>query len=102
MLRPALTFMAMPNQRGGMIEALVAAAGIGFLLGLRYRIPAAIIASAVAAAAGGVVACLTGASLWGVLIAPLAAMAALQCGYLAGLLAAVGVSRARLPGWRRD
>ncbi len=69
-----------------MLEALVLAGGLGFLLGLRYRVPAVVPASAVAAALGPVVAYLAGAGWWFVLAASAGAVVALQFGYLAGLL----------------
>jgi hypothetical protein len=78
-----------------MFEALIAAAGIGFLLGLRYRVPAVVVASAAAAIAGALIAYLKGASLWGVLLLPVGAVVALQCGYLGGLLVAFGVAHNR-------
>jgi hypothetical protein len=78
-----------------MFEALIAAAGIGFLLGLRYRVPAAVAASAAAVVAGALVAYLKGASLWAILLLPVGAVVALQCGYLGGLLVAFGVAHNR-------
>jgi hypothetical protein len=78
-----------------MIATLFAAAAIGVLLGLRYRVWAALAASAVAVAAGGVLVYFRNASFWDILVTPLATMTALQCGYLAGLLAVAGLSRAR-------
>jgi hypothetical protein len=69
-----------------MLEALVLAGGLGFLLGLRYRVPAVVPASAVAAVLGPVVAYLAGAEPWAIFIASVGAVVALQCGYLAGLL----------------
>ena len=78
-----------------MLEALVAATGIGFLLGLRYRVPAVVVASAVAAVAGAWIAYLKGASLWAILMLPVGAVVALQCGYLGGLLVAFGVAHSR-------
>jgi hypothetical protein len=71
---------------GGMREALVLAGGLGFLLGLRYRVPAVVPVSAVMAVMGSVVAYLSGAGPWLVVLAAVGAVTALQCGYLAGLL----------------
>jgi hypothetical protein len=78
-----------------MIEALIAATGIGFLLGLRYRVPAVVVASAAAAVGGAVIAHLKAAPLWAVLLLPVGVVIALQCGYLGGLLVAFGVSQTR-------
>jgi hypothetical protein len=69
-----------------MLEALVLAGGLGFLLGLHYRVPAVIPASAVAAVLGPAVAYLAGAEFWLVLVASVGAVVALQCGYLGGLM----------------
>jgi hypothetical protein len=82
-----------------MMEALVLAAGAGFLLGLRYRVPALVVASAAAVIAGPAIAHFTSAPTWMVLISPLTTLLALQCGYLGGLLLTYGVSRAK-PGQR--
>jgi hypothetical protein len=69
-----------------MLEALVLAAGLGVLLGLRYRAPAVVVGSGVAALMGPAVAYVAGASFWVVVIAPVGAVVALQCGYLGGSL----------------
>ncbi len=79
-----------------MLGTLVAAGGLGLLLGLHCRVPAVLVASAAVAMAGGTGALLTGASFLGALMLSLGAVAALQCGYLGGLLAAYAASRARL------
>jgi hypothetical protein len=55
-------------------------------------VAAALVASAAAAIAATVFALVTMTSRWSVLVAPLCAVAALQCGYLGGLLAASGVA----------
>jgi hypothetical protein len=73
-------------ERRQMLEALITAAGLGFLLGLRYRIPAVVAASAVVAAATFTLALMRGAPLWVVLIAPMGAIVALQGGYLLALM----------------
>jgi hypothetical protein len=78
-----------------MLEALVLAGGLGFLLGLRYRVPAVVPASAVAVVMGPVVAYVAGAELWLVLIASVGAVVALQCGYLGGLLLAFSATHAK-------
>jgi hypothetical protein len=78
-----------------MLEALVLAGGLGFLLGLRYRVPAVVPASALAAVMGPAVAYVTGAELWVVLIASVGAVVALQCGYLGGLLLTFSATRAK-------
>jgi hypothetical protein len=80
-----------------MFEALVVAAGSGFLLGLRYRPPALVAASALAAVIGPIIAHLTGASLWIVLLASVGAVVALQCGYLGGSLLNFSITRSN-PG----
>jgi hypothetical protein len=77
-----------------MLEALVLAAGLGFLLALRFRVPALVAASAVAIVLGPVIAHLTGAPSWAVLSAPLVVLVALQCGYLGGLLLTYTLTRA--------
>jgi hypothetical protein len=69
-----------------MLEALITAAGLGFLLGLRYRIPAVVAASAAVAVATLTLALFRGAPLWVVLIAPMGAIVALQGGYLIALV----------------
>jgi hypothetical protein len=78
-----------------MLEALVLAAGLGFLLGLRYRVPIIVIASAGAAIMAPAVAYVAAASFWAVVIAPALALVALQCGYLGGLLLSFMVTRAK-------
>ena len=78
-----------------MLEALVLAGGLGFLLGLRYRVPAVVPASALAAVMGPAVAYVAGAELWVVLIASVGAVVALQCGYLGGLLLTFRAMRAK-------
>jgi hypothetical protein len=78
-----------------MLEALVAATGIGFLLGLRYRVPAVVVAAAAAAVAGAVIAHLQGGSLGAILLLSVGAVIALQGGYLGGLLVAFGVAHTR-------
>jgi len=69
-----------------MLEALVLAGGLGFLLGLRYRVTAVVPASAAAAVLAPCIAYLGGAELWAVLLAAFGAVVALQLGYLGGLL----------------
>jgi hypothetical protein len=76
-----------------MLEALVVATGSGFVLGLRYRVPIVVVASAAAALLGPAVAYASGASFWTVAVAPAAAPVALQCGYLGGLLLSFMVAR---------
>jgi hypothetical protein len=78
-----------------MIGALVAAGGLGLLLGLRYRVPALLFASIAVAVAAAVVAVLAGASALAALGLSLGAVATLQCGYLGGLLVAYAASRAK-------
>jgi hypothetical protein len=80
-----------------MLETLVVAAGVGFLLGLRYRPPTLVVASAAAAVMGPVVAHLTGSSFRIVLLASVAAVVALQCGYLGGSLLNFTVTRTPKP-----
>jgi hypothetical protein len=79
-----------------MLEALVLAGGLGFLLGLRYRVPAVVPASAAVAAMGPVVAYLSGAEPWLLVLTSVGAVVALQCGYLGGfLLTFLTASRAK-------
>jgi hypothetical protein len=77
-----------PDWEEDMLGALVAAGGLGLLLGLRYRVPAALAASVVAAIAVGLIALITGASGWAVLAGATGAAVALQVGYVGGLLLA--------------
>jgi hypothetical protein len=69
-----------------MLEALSIAGGLGFLIGLRYRVLAVAVVSAAVAAVGAVVAYDAGAPLWIILLGPLAAVVALQAGYVAGVV----------------
>jgi hypothetical protein len=78
-----------------MLEALVLAGGLGFLLGLRYRVHAVVPASAAAAVLGPVVAYLAGAELWAILVASVGAVVVLQCGYLGGLLLTFRATRTK-------
>src|SRR5262245_44465411 len=78
------------------LEVFAACAGLGLLLSLRYRVPALIAATALLVPAGSAIGLLTGWPLWIAVLAAGSAAAALQCGYLAGLLAACGASRAGL------
>ena len=84
-----------------MLEALALAGGLGFLLGLRYRVPAVVPASAAAALMGPAVAYVSGSELWVVLVASAGAVVALQCGYLGGLLLTFSATRAK-PGHDHD
>jgi hypothetical protein len=77
-----------------MLGALVAAGGVGLLLGLCFRVPAVIFASAGAAIVSVGVAQAIGASPWAVLLLPIGAVVALQCGYLGGLMLGLATSRA--------
>jgi hypothetical protein len=69
-----------------MLEALFVAGGLGFLLGLRYRVLAAVVASAAIAVASPAVAYTAGAPVWTIVLAPLTAVVALQAGYVAGVI----------------
>jgi hypothetical protein len=69
-----------------MLEALLLAGGLGFLLGLRYRVPVVVPASAGAFVLGAVVSYLAGAKLWIILVLSVGAVVVLQLGYLGGLL----------------
>lgn len=82
-----------------MLEALLASAGLGVLLGLRYRIPAVLVGSVAVAIAGVVLAWFIDASAWTMLTLPAGAVVALQLGYLGGLLLSHAASRARRTGW---
>jgi hypothetical protein len=85
-----------------MLEALVLAGGLGFLLGLRYRVPAVVPASAVTAVMGPVVAYLAGAEWWLILTTSIAAVVVLQIGYLAGLLLTYLTAPRARPDHHRD
>jgi hypothetical protein len=85
-----------------MLEALVLAGGLGFLLGLRFRVPAVVPASAVAAVMGPLVAHLASAGVWAVVGASVGAVVALQCGYLGGLLLSFLTARRAKPDHHRD
>lgn len=79
-----------------MLGAYATAATLGLLLGLRYRVAAAIAASGCAVIAGTAIAILAaGWPFWSALFAGFGAACALQCGYLAGLLLVHGVTRLR-------
>jgi hypothetical protein len=78
-----------------MLEALVLAGGLGFLLGLRYRVPAVVPASAMAAVMGPAAAYIAGAELWVVLVASVGAVVVLQLGYLGGMLLTFSATRAK-------
>jgi hypothetical protein len=69
-----------------MLEALALAGGLGFLLGLRYRVTAVVPASAAAAMLTTGTGYLGGFELWVVVLAAFGSVVALQLGYLAGLL----------------
>jgi hypothetical protein len=78
-----------------MLEALVLAGGLGFLLGMRYRVPAVVPASAMAAVMGPAAAYIAGAELWVVLVASVGAVVVLQLGYLGGMLLTFSATRAK-------
>jgi hypothetical protein len=78
-----------------MLAGYVTAATLGVLLGLRYRVAAAIAASALVLAAGTAVAMLGGWPVSTALLAALGAAGVLQCGYLAGLLLGAAAARFR-------
>jgi hypothetical protein len=69
-----------------MLEALALAGGLGFLLGLRYRVTAVVPASAVAALLTSSIGYLGGFELWVIGLAAFGSVVALQLGYLGGLL----------------
>jgi hypothetical protein len=69
-----------------MLEALALAGGLGFLLGLRYRVTAVVPASAAAAMVTSGIGYLGGSELWVVLLAAFGSVVILQLGYLGGLL----------------
>lgn len=82
-----------------MLWAYAAAGGLGLLLGLRYRVPAVVLASAAVALASVFVAPFAGWSLWATVVTAFVGVLALQCGYVAGLGLACAAARARL--WPR-
>jgi|SoiMethySBSTD1v2_1073268.scaffolds.fasta_scaffold933612_3 hypothetical protein len=69
-----------------MLEALILAGGLGFLLGLRYRVTAVVPASAAVAALTSGIGYLGGIELWLVVLAAFGSVVVLQVGYLGGLL----------------
>jgi hypothetical protein len=77
-----------------MLEAFVVAAGAGFLLGLRYRPPALVAASGLAALLAPAIAYLMGSSFWHVVLSSVGAVVVLQCGYVGGLLVNFSATRA--------
>jgi hypothetical protein len=85
-----------------MLEALVLAGGLGFLLGLRYRVPVVVPASAGAVVLGAVVSYLAGSELWIVVISAVGAVVALQLGYLGGLLLSFLTAPRAKPDHNRD
>src|SRR5262245_8569104 len=83
----------------GLLGTLLATAALGVLLGLRYRVPAVLLASFAVAIAGAVVAAFSGASVLAALALSWGGVAALQCGYVVGLL--IGYALWRVRRWRR-
>lgn len=69
-----------------MLWAYVFAGATGFLLGLRYRVPALLAASALAVLASPAVIALAAIPVWQALAMIAGTLAILQCGYLAGLV----------------
>lgn len=82
-----------------MLEEYAAAAGLGLLLGLRYRVAAVVAMSAALVVAVTAIGPFAGRSLWAALAAAFVAAFALQLGYLGGLLLMCAASRAR--SWPR-
>lgn len=82
-----------------MFWAYAAAGGLGLLLGLRYRVPAVLAASAAFALLSIAIAPFAGWSPWATLAVALGGAFTLQCGYLAGLMMMCAAARARL--WPR-
>ena len=80
-----------------MLWAFAAAASIGLVLGLRFRAPSVIVASAIVVAGGVAVAPLTGLPFWTALAGILGGLCALQGGYIVGLMLWCAVSRASGP-----
>lgn len=72
---------------------MVCLAAVGMLLGLRFRVPAALAGSFAAAVAGIVVAIAGGGATWDAATTAAVSVLALQVGYVLGLL----VSRSRRP-----
>jgi hypothetical protein len=78
-----------------MLWLYAGAAGLGLLLGLRFRVGAVIAASAVLVMASAILGPLLAEwSVWMVLSAVFGGPLALQCGYFAGLLLMCALSRA--------
>ena len=76
-----------------MLWAYAGVSGFGLLLGLRYRAPAVIVASAVLMLLGATICRLAGWSIWTAMAAAFSSVLALQCGYLVGLLLTCVASR---------
>jgi hypothetical protein len=81
------------SNEGNMLWAFAAAASIGLVLGLRFRAPSVIVASAIVVAGGVAVAPLTGLPFWTALAAILGGLCALQGGYIVGLMLWCALSR---------
>jgi hypothetical protein len=73
--------------------AIAAAGSVGLLLGLRFRMPAVLAASALILAGGSAAVPFAGAPLWTVLGTTFGTVCALQGGYLVGLLLWCALSR---------
>lgn len=82
-----------------MLWAYAAAGGLGLLLGLRYRVPAVLVASAVFALGSVAIAPSTGWSPWVTLAVTFGGALTLQCGYLVGLGIMCAATQGRL--WLR-
>ncbi len=78
-----------------MLWAYAVAGGLGLVLGLRYRVPAVLVASAAYTLASITVAPFAGWSLWATLAVVFGGAFALQCGYLVGLGLVCVATRAR-------
>jgi len=68
---------------------------VGLLLGLRFRAPSVIAASAIIVVGSAAVAPLIGLPFWPALALPLGGLCALQSGYIVGLMLWCAASRAR-------
>lgn len=78
-----------------MLSAMIAAAGIGVLLGLSLRVPAVLAASATIVGGGVAISPFADASALTAALTTLGALLALHCGYLGGVTLSCAWSRAR-------
>jgi hypothetical protein len=76
-----------------MLWLYITAGGVGLILGLRFRVPAVVAASAVLLVGAITVGLVAGWSIWTTLAAAFGGAFILQCSYFAGLLLMCAFSR---------